>query len=64
MFNTSKTYTHKRMLDVAIYVLTSYKLSDGRYKLKVRWVLRNGTDMGFIETITVVKEEIINWYQI
>lgn len=52
------------MLDAAIYVLTSYKLSDGRYKLKVRWVLRNGTDMGFIETITIVKEEVINWYQI
>jgi hypothetical protein len=52
------------MLDAAIYVLKGYRLADGRYKLKVRWVLKDGRDMGFLDKITVSREEIGNWYEI
>jgi hypothetical protein len=64
MFKTHQTYTHNRMLDVAVYVLKSFRCPDGRYKLKVRWVYRNGMDLRLVENVTVVRNEIKNWYQI
>lgn len=64
MFRPFTVWTHKNMLDCAILVLKSFRLPDGRRKLKVRWMLRNGSDMGFIERVTVTPEQLKNWYEI
>jgi len=64
MFKFAHTYTHNRMLDCAIYVLKSYRLPDGRYKLKIRWMNRRGMDLGIVENVTIVKSEVKNWYTI
>ena len=63
MFKKFKTYTHKAMLDVVVLVLTSYRLEDGRYRLKVRWFNRRGIDLGIQETITITKPQVKNWYE-
>jgi hypothetical protein len=51
------------MTDVAFLVMKNFALPDGGYKLKVRWVLRNGQDMGFIDKVRVKKEHLPNWYE-
>lgn len=64
MFKFAHTYTHNRMLDCAIYVMISYRLPDGRYKLKVRWFNRRGMDLGIDEKVIITRDEVKNWYQI
>jgi len=64
MFKQYRVYTHTRMLDCAILVLKSFRIQDGRYKLRVRWMYKNGNDMGFIENVVVVPEQVGNWYEI
>lgn len=63
MFKPFTLYTHKRMLDVAIMVLKSTRLLDGRYSLKVKWMDRLGRDYACsAERIKISKEEVKNWY--
>lgn len=62
MFKFQHVYTHNRMLDAAILVIKNYRLLDGRYKLKIRWMNRRGMDLGIIENVTIKKEEVKNWY--
>lgn len=63
MFKLMGVYTHKRMKDVAIFIVRRYRLQDGRYKLKIRWMYRNGVDMNLTDYITVVPAELKNWYE-
>lgn len=64
MFKKGCAYSHSRMLDAAILVLGSQRNTDGSYKLKIRWVNRRGLDLGLNEDVTIVKEEVKNWYEI
>lgn len=61
MFKFAHTYTHRKMLDMTIYVLKSFRLIDGRYKLKVRWGNKRGMDIGITENIEIKREEVKNW---
>lgn len=63
MFKIGTTYTHKRMLDAAVYVLHSVLTSTG-YFLRVRWVKRNGLDLNRIDEVWIKREELKNWYVI
>lgn len=63
MFKLYKTYTHRNMLDCNILVLKSYMIPDGRYKLKIKWFLKNGVDMGFQENIVIKREQVRNWME-
>ena len=61
MFKPWRTYTHKNMLDCVILVLKSFRVQDGRYKLRVRWMNRRGMDLGIIENVTITRDQIENW---
>ena len=63
MFRKFRTYSHIRMLDCAIHILSSYRVKDGRYKLKIMWFNKRGMDLGFRETVTVSPKEVKNWYE-
>lgn len=64
MFRPGHLYTHELMLDAAIYVLKSFRVFDGRYKLKIRWMLRNGTDLRVTETVTITTNQLSRWRKI
>ena len=64
MFEHGKLYTHDRMLDCAVYVLNSYDLLDGSYKLHILWFNRRGMNLGITEYITINNEEIPNWFEL
>lgn len=38
-------------------------IPDGRYKLKIKWFLKNGVDMGFQENIVIKREQVRNWME-
>lgn len=63
MFKPHHSYTHKRMLDLVAYVFTSYRVNDGRYKLKVRWFTRSGLDLGIVEKITILPGKNKGWHE-
>ena len=64
MFKQHHIYTHKNMIDCNIYVLKSYMIPDGRYKLKIRWFLKNGMDLNLQETVVVKREQVKNWREV
>lgn len=64
MFRYMRLYSHINMLDAAILILKSFHLQDGHYRLKVRWMLKDGSDLNQIETITVVPSQLKNWYKV
>jgi hypothetical protein len=51
------------MLDCVILVIKSFRVQDGRYKLKVRWMNNRGMDLGITENVTITREEVGNWYE-
>lgn len=64
-FRPLHIYTHSNMLDAAIFVLKSFYVQESqKWKLKVRWVLRSGLDLGCIERIEITRSQINNWYEI
>jgi hypothetical protein len=64
MFRPHNTYTHDLMLDAAIYVLKSFRVKDGRYKLTVRWMLRSGLDLNITEKVTITTDQLSRWRKI
>lgn len=63
MFQKYKSYIHKNMLDCVIVVQNSFRLPDGRYKLKIHWFNRRGLDLGIRENVVINREQIPNWYE-
>lgn len=61
MFKKFHMYAHRNFLDCCVYVLNSYRLPDGRYKLKIRWHLQRGMDLNLQETVIVETKQIKNW---
>lgn len=64
MFKTLAFYTHRNMMDCNILVLKSYKIPDGRYKLKIEWYLKNGKSMGFRDSVIVSRKQLNNWSEV
>lgn len=64
MFKPYHVYTHKRMLDAAVFVLESVRLPSGGHSLKIRWVNRRGLDLGLVEQIVVNRDQVGNWYEL
>lgn len=64
MFQKLRAYTHRNMLDCAISVLKSYRMPDGRYKLKVQWFLKRGFDLALKETLIISRKQIPNWVRL
>jgi hypothetical protein len=50
------------MLDMTIYVIRSFELPSGEYRIQARWVNRRGLDIGIVEDFTIKPEEVRNWY--
>lgn len=63
MFKSHHIYSHINMLDCSIYILKSYRLQDGRYKLKVGWYKKDGFNLNIQETVVVTKNQLKNWYE-
>lgn len=61
MFKKGQTYTHRNMLDAAIFVLHVRPWHCGIYDLRVRWVRRDGFDFGVTEWVRVVPEQLPFW---
>ncbi len=64
MFKSYGVYTHRNMIDTNVLVLKSYRLHDGRYRIKIRWLLKNGMDIGLQETITISRPQVKNWREV
>lgn len=64
MFRKFRVYTHRRMLDAAILVLGSFRLPNGAYKVRVRWVRKDGFDFGVTEKVLIRRAEVGNWREI
>jgi hypothetical protein len=64
MFRQFRLYTHKNMLDCAILVLKSYRAHDGQYELEIQWFNRRGMNLGFIERVTITRDQVKNWYEL
>jgi hypothetical protein len=62
MFKIGHVYSHTRMMDAAILVLSSYKFLNGNYSVRVRWVSKNGGDFAEVEDVVIVEKEVKNWY--
>lgn len=62
-FTRFHTYTHDRMLDAAILVLDGVGTPEG-YQLKVRWITKQGMDLGAIDTIYIKAVDLNNWYEL
>jgi hypothetical protein len=63
MFKKGHTYIHRNFIDCCVYVLNSYRLSDGRYILKIRWQLQRGMDLNLQETVKIERNQIKNWVE-
>jgi hypothetical protein len=64
MFKIYCTYSHRNSLDVNILVLKKYKIYDGRYKLTVAWIYKNGKPLGITEKIIITKDQVKNWNEV
>jgi hypothetical protein len=63
-FEQGKLYSHKRMLDVNVYVSHVSYESPELIKLKVWWFLRSGLNLNISESINIRKHEFKNWYRV
>lgn len=60
-FKVNKFYTHKRMLDMVIYVRYIFLPEDGHTKLRIKWFNNGGMDVNIEETVKILKSEFHNW---
>jgi len=62
IFKQFNFYTHKNMLDCAIFILESCEMQNGDYDLKICWFNKRGLNIGIIEKIIIHRDQIGNWY--
>lgn len=64
MFKRFSVYTHVTMRDCCFLVLKSFLTPSGYYKLKVRWLRKDGMDFGIIDNIKITREQNKNYSEI
>jgi hypothetical protein len=64
MFEVGSIYTHRYMIDSAVYVSQLHSLVDGQYCITIQWRTRRGLNLGIVEKIVIKNEEVKNWYLI
>lgn len=58
-----KVYTHKRMIDCAIYIYNFKKNKDG-YEVDVQWLTKSGLILDARGKELIKNQELNNWYEI
>lgn len=62
-FYRGRTYTHKNMLDMVIYVYCVTPVNEEYTNLKVKWFNRRGLDINQEETVKIKNSDFNNWYE-
>lgn len=57
-------YTHRNMLDAAILIVKAFRKPSGDWKLRVRWMRKDGWDFGVMENIRIKAKDVDHWERV
>ncbi len=64
-FVPGNIYAHRNFLDVVMSITKVYKVAEtGKYKLKVRWLLKQGLHYLGSANVVVLAKDINNWSRV